>query len=101
VPEPTPKELRNISSQLVKEGHITMLVSGSSGSFIYEVPADLSDRINANAWLQHVSQKYGGKGGGTATLAQGGGVKIELVDAARKEGLKFIEEQLKKKKNRN
>jgi alanyl-tRNA synthetase len=101
VPEPTPKELRNISSKLVEQGNITALLSGSSGRFICEVPADLSDRMNANEWLQHVSQKYGGKGGGTATLAQGGGVKIELVDAARKEGLRFIEEQLKKKKNRN
>jgi alanyl-tRNA synthetase len=97
VPESTPKALRNISSQLVEQGNIIVLLSGSSGSFIYEVPADLSARINANEWLQHGAKKYGGKGGGTATLAQGGGVKIELVDAARKEGLRFIEEQLKKK----
>ena len=98
VPEPTPKELRNISSNLVEQGTITALFSSSSGSAIYEVPADLSDRIHANEWLQHVAKKYGGKGGGTATLAQGGGVKIELVDDAREEGLRFIEEQLKKKK---
>ena len=97
VPEPTPKALRSISSELVEQGNITMLVSGSSGSFVYEVPAHLSDRINANEWLQRVSKKYGGGGGGTATLAQGGGIKIELVHEALEEGLQYIKEKIKKK----
>ncbi|MBN1762363.1 MAG: alanine--tRNA ligase [Methanomicrobia archaeon] len=98
VPEPTPKALRSISSQLAEQGNTTMLVSGSSGSCVYEVPAQLSDRINANEWLQHVSQRYGGGGGGTATLAQGGGVKIELVDKALDEGLRYVKEKLSKEK---
>lgn len=95
VPEPTLKELRNISSKLVEQGNTTMLVSDASGNFIYEVPDPLSDRINANEWLQHVSSKYGGRGGGTATLAQGGGVNIELVDKAREEAVKFIRAKLR------
>ena len=97
VPEPTPKGLRSISSKLVEDGNPTALISGSSGSFIYEVPAHLSDRLNAAEWLQHVAKKCGGRGGGTATLAQGGGITIELVDKAREEGLKFVKERLKKK----
>lgn len=97
VPEPTLKELRSISSKLVEQGNTTMLVSDASGNFVYGVPDNLSDRINANEWLQHVSKKYGGRGGGTETLAQGGSVKIDQVDKAREEGEIFVRNKLKKK----
>jgi alanyl-tRNA synthetase len=97
LPTVSAKELRNISSRLVGEGYATMLISGSNATVIYEVPANLSSRINATEWLQHISEKYGGGGGGTTTIAQGGGIKIELVDEAREEGLRFIKEKLKKK----
>ncbi len=93
----TLKELRNISSKLVKEGYPTMLVSGSYGDVISAVPANLSSSINASVWLKPVTEKYGGGGSGNAMLAQGG-VKIELVEQARAEGLRVIEEMLKKKK---
>jgi alanyl-tRNA synthetase len=97
LPDAGQKELRNISSRLVEEGYATMNISGSNATVVYEVPAQLSDRLNANEWLQHVSQKYGGKGGGTATLAQGGGVNIELVNEACEEGLRYVKEKLRKK----
>ncbi len=97
LPDANQKELRNISSRLVEEGYPTMLISGSNATVVYEVPANLSSRINATEWLQHVSEKYGGGGGGTATISQGGGINIELVEKAREEGLRFIKEKLKKK----
>jgi alanyl-tRNA synthetase len=100
LPDATQKELRNISSRLVEEGYPTMLISGSTTTVVSEVPANLSSRINAAEWLQHVSKKYGGSGGGTAMLAQGGGIKKEMVEEARKEGLRFIDAVLKRK-NRN
>lgn len=97
LPDASQKGLRNISSRLVGEGYATMLIGGSNATVVYEVPANLSGRINATEWLQHVSEKYGGGGGGTATIAQGGGIKIELVEKAREEGLRFIKDVLKKK----
>jgi len=97
LPDANQKELRNISSRLIEEGYPTMLISGSNATVVYEVPANLSSRINATEWLQHVSKKYGGGGGGTATIAQGGGINIELVEKALEEGLRFIKEVLKKK----
>ncbi len=97
LPDANQKELRNISSRLVEEGYPTMLISGSNATVVYEVPANLSSRINATEWLQHVSEKYGGGGGGTTTIAQGGGINIEMVEKAREEGLRFIKEVLKKK----
>ena len=98
LPTVSAKELMNISSQIADKGYATMLFSkeGNRGSVVTAVPPDLSSRINATEWLQHVTKKYGGGGGGTATIAQGGGIKIELVDEARVEGLRFIEEKLKK-----
>jgi alanyl-tRNA synthetase len=95
----TQKELRNISSQLVEEGYPTMLISGSTTTVVSEVPANLSSRINAAEWLQHVSKKYGGSGGGTAMLAQGGGIKKELVKKARDEGLRYVEIALLQREN--
>ena len=97
LPDANQKELRNISARFVEEGYPTMLISGSNATVVYEVPANLSSRINATEWLQHVSEKYGGGGGGTTTIAQGGGIDIELVEKAREEGLRFIKEVLKKK----
>ncbi|MDI6810783.1 MAG: alanine--tRNA ligase [archaeon] len=95
----TQKELRNISSQLIEEGYLTMLISGSTTTVVSEVPANLSSRINAAEWLQHVSKKYGGSGGGNAMLAQGGGIKKELVKKARDEGLRYIEIALLQREN--
>ncbi|MHC1611043.1 MAG: alanine--tRNA ligase [Candidatus Methanospirareceae archaeon] len=97
LPEANQRELRRISSRLVGEGYATMLISGSNATVVHEVPANLSGRINATEWLHHVSEKYGGGGGGTARIAQGGGIKMELVEQAREEGLRFIKDLLKKK----
>jgi len=98
LPTVSVKELMNISSQVANDGYAIMLFSkeGDRGSVVAAVPPDLSARISASEWLQHVTKKYGGGGGGTATIAQGGGIKIELVDEARVEGMRFIEEKLKR-----
>ncbi|RJS70805.1 alanine--tRNA ligase [Methanophagales archaeon] len=98
LPTVSVKELMNISSQVANDGYAIMLFSkeGDRGSVVAAVPSDLSARISASEWLQHVTKKYGGGGGGTATIAQGGGIKIELVDEARVEGMRFIEEKLKR-----
>ncbi|MCW3129471.1 MAG: alanine--tRNA ligase [Methanophagales archaeon] len=98
LPTVSVKELMNISSQIAGDGYAIMLFSkeGDRGSVVAAVPPDLSARISASEWLQHVTKKYGGGGGGTATIAQGGGIKIELVDEARVEGMRFIEEKLKR-----
>jgi alanyl-tRNA synthetase len=97
LPDANQKELRNISAQLVKEGYLTMLVSGSSGGVVSAVPAELSDRIKASDWIKPVAEMLGGGSSGTATNGQGGGTKIELVDKAREEGVIFVRDKLKKK----
>jgi len=46
------------------------------------VTPDLTDRYNAGKIVGEVARQLGGKGGGRADMAQGGGVDSPALDAA-------------------
>jgi alanyl-tRNA synthetase len=46
------------------------------------VTPDLTDRYNAGKIVGEVAKAVGGKGGGRADMAQGGGSQPELLDGA-------------------
>lgn len=102
VPEANEKELKNISSQLERDGYPHMLIGGSyvdsKVKLVSSVPGNVSEVINASEWAKPVSAILGGRSGGTATFAQGGGNRMDKINEAREAGVKFIEKRLKKKK---
>ncbi len=102
LPDADMKEMLKIASQLSEKGYPTMLLNRreNSSSVVSAVPSDLSGEINASEWGKPVYKMLGGSGGGTAIIAQGGGEKVEMVEEAREEGLKFIEELLKKREKK-
>ena len=102
LPDADVKEMLKIASQLAEKGYPTMLLNRreKSSSVVSAVPSDLSVEINASEWGKPVYKMLGGGGGGTTMIAQGGGEKVEMVEEAREEGLKFIEEQLKKREKK-
>jgi alanyl-tRNA synthetase len=56
------------------DGSVVRLVAGVSGH--------LTDRVSAGALVNYVAQQVGGKGGGRADLAQGGGDNPAALPAA-------------------
>ena len=98
LPDADTKEMMKIASQLSDDNFLTILIGKREkrASVVSSVPAYLKDEINASALVKRVCEVLGGSGGGKAEIAQGGGEKVEMVEEAREEGLKFIEELLKK-----
>jgi len=99
LPDADTKELMKIASQLSNDNFLTILIGKSEkhASAVSSVPAYLRDIINAGVIIKRVCEVLGGSGGGNAMLAQGGGERVERVEEARDEGLRFIKKALKKK----
>ncbi len=57
-------------------------VNGDKVSLVTGVTRDLTDRFNAGDLMKHLGEQVGGRGGGRADMAQGGGSKPEAVDGA-------------------
>ncbi|MHC1577224.1 MAG: alanine--tRNA ligase [Candidatus Methanospirareceae archaeon] len=94
------KELLKIASQLSASedgGFVTILVGSSGGraSVVSSVPAGLKEKVNASVLVNRVCGVLGGGGGGTATLAQGGGERVEKAEEAIFTGLQTTRESLK------
>lgn len=98
------KELRKISSHLEGEDYPTMLIGrspvDSKVHVLGTVPANRSSSIDAAELVKPVAEMLGGSSGGTAMFAQGGGDKLELMEKAREEGSRVIEEKLQEEKLR-
>jgi alanyl-tRNA synthetase len=99
LPDADTKEMMMIASQLSNDNFLTILLGTreNRASVVSSVPAYLTERINAGVIAKRVCEVLGGSGGGTAVIAQGGGERVERVEEARKEGLRFIDAVLKKK----
>ncbi len=80
------KDLRSLADKLKdKLGTaviVLAVVSGKKVSLISAVTKNLTDKYQAGTILNHVASQIGGKGGGRADMAQGGGTEPEkLTDA--------------------
>jgi alanyl-tRNA synthetase len=80
------KDLRDLADKLKdKLGTavvVLAVVSDNKVSLISVVTKNLTDKYQAGTFLNHVASQIGGKGGGRADMAQGGGTEPEkLTDA--------------------
>ena len=80
------KDLRDLADKLKdKLGTavvVLAVVSGKKVSLISAVTKNLSDKYQAGTILNHVASQIGGKGGGRADMAQGGGTEPEKLKDA-------------------
>ena len=80
------KDLRDIADKLKdKLGSaviILAVISGDKVSLVAGVTKDLTDKYQAGKILNYVAQQVGGKGGGRADMAQGGGTQPENIKSA-------------------
>jgi alanyl-tRNA synthetase len=81
-----PKALREVTDQLrdkLRSGVIVLAgVEGDKIALVAMVTPDLTDRFNAGKIVGEVARAIGGKGGGRADMAQGGGSQPERLDGA-------------------
>ncbi len=81
-----PKALRDTMDQLKNKlgsaAIVLAAVQGDKISLVAGVTKDLTDRLQAGKLLQEVAQQVGGKGGGRADMAQGGGTEPDKLPAA-------------------
>jgi alanyl-tRNA synthetase len=80
------KDLRDLADKLKDRLGtavvVLAVVSGKKVSLISAVTKNLTDKYQAGTILNHVASQIGGKGGGRADMAQGGGTEPEkLTDA--------------------
>ena len=80
------KDLRDLADKLKdKLGTavvVLAVVSGKKVSLISAVTKNLTDKYQAGVILNHVASQIGGKGGGRADMAQGGGTEPEKLSDA-------------------
>jgi alanyl-tRNA synthetase len=80
------KDLRDLADKLKdKLGAavvVLAVVSGKKVSLVSAVTKNLTDKYQAGTILNHVASQIGGKGGGRADMAQGGGTKPDKLAEA-------------------
>jgi alanyl-tRNA synthetase len=93
-----PKALRDVADQLrdkVKSGVVVLAgVEGEKIALVAMVTADLTAKLNAGKIVGAVSKDVGGKGGGRADMAQGGGTLPDKLDAALARVADLVRESL-------
>ena len=62
------------------------------------VTNNLTDRVSAHRWIQPLAPLVGGKAGGRADMAQGGGSAVDKIDALIEEALTALKQQIEDKK---
>jgi len=63
-------------------------------SFIVRVSDDLTDKIKAGKIVQEIAPIVGGRGGGKADMAEGGGTDASKLNDALEESYKSVEQML-------
>jgi alanyl-tRNA synthetase len=92
------KALRDVADQLRdKLGSGVVVLAGVEGdkiALVAMVTADLTAKLNAGKIVGAVSKEVGGKGGGRADMAQGGGSLPDKLDAALARVAEIVRESL-------
>jgi alanyl-tRNA synthetase len=93
-----PKALRDVADQLrdkMKSGVVVLAgVEGDKIALVAMVTADLTAKLNAGKLVGAVSKDVGGRGGGRADMAQGGGTQPDKLDAALARVFDLVRESL-------
>jgi len=63
-------------------------------SFIVRVSDDLTDKVKAGKIVQEIAPIVGGRGGGKADMAEGGGTDATKLSDALEESYKVVEQML-------
>ncbi|HEV3030801.1 MAG TPA: alanine--tRNA ligase [Polyangia bacterium] len=92
------KALREVADQLRdKMGSGVVVLAGVEGdkiALVAMVTADLTAKLNAGKIVSAVSKDVGGKGGGRADMAQGGGSLPDQLDGALARVADFVREAM-------
>jgi len=82
------KELAEIGGEIAARGGVALLAGGSDQATA--LLASGSDKVDASEIIRDVCAVLGGKGGGSPSLARGGGPAVEKIDAALAAGREKI-----------
>ena len=89
------RELADNLSQKLKTGVVVLgQVSDTKTSLVVRVTDDLTGKLNAGLIVREISAVVGGKGGGRADMATGGGAHPEKLDDALNSSYATIEKML-------
>ena len=80
-----------LKDKLVSAIVVLAVVSNNKVSLVSAVTKNLTDKYQAGNILNHVASQIGGKGGGRADMAQGGGTDVEKLAQALESVKEFIE----------
>jgi alanyl-tRNA synthetase len=83
-----PKDLASIASHVAEKGGVALLASAKDRAHVVLMSGN--DRINAGEIIGQVCVLLGGKGGGSRSLAQGGGPTVDQVGLALRVGRERI-----------
>ena len=80
-----------LKDKLVSAIVVLAVVSNNKVSLVSAVTKNLTDKYQAGNILNHVASQIGGKGGGRADMAQGGGTDVEKLAQALESVKELIE----------
>jgi alanyl-tRNA synthetase len=90
--------MRQLSDTLLARLKSGVVVIGRKGvgkaALIARISADLTEKVSAGKIIMELAPMIGGRGGGKADMAEGGGSQPENLDAALKESYNVIERLL-------
>jgi alanyl-tRNA synthetase len=89
------RQLADALSQKLKSGVVVLgQANNGKAALVARVTDDLTKRLNAGQIIREVAALVGGKGGGKADMATGGGSEPEKLDAALDASYEAIERML-------
>ncbi|MFL6215845.1 MAG: alanine--tRNA ligase [Blastocatellia bacterium] len=89
------RQLADVLSQKLKSGVVVLgQANNGKAALVARVTDDLTKRLNAGQIIREVAALIGGKGGGKADMATGGGSEPEKLDAALDASYAAIERML-------
>jgi len=92
------RQLADSLSQKIKSGVVVLgQATDGKASLVARVTDDLVTRLNAGVIVREVAAVIGGKGGGRADMATGGGTEPEKLDQALESSYQTIERMLKQR----
>jgi alanyl-tRNA synthetase len=89
------RQLADVLSQKLRTGVVVLgQANNGKASLVARVTDDLTKRLNAGQIIREIAALIGGKGGGKADMATGGGTEPEKLDAALDASYDAIERML-------